>query len=96
MIGLKGKVRQFYGWGIILCSDLALAAVTVFEMKRLVVAEAVQQPLVNGLMTAIEIGLGAWLVLLAAVMLWRLGDLFRRRGRWTVEAEQSLAEEVHP
>ncbi len=96
MIGLKGKVRQFYGWGIILFSDLALAAVTVFEMKRLFVAEAVQQPLVNGLMTAIEIGLGAWLVLLAAVMLWRLGDLFRRRGRWTVEAEQSLAEEVHP
>ena len=96
MIGLKGKVRQFYGWGIILFSDLALAAVTVFEMKRLFVAEAVQQPLVNSLMTAIEIGLGAWLVLLAAVMLWRLGDLFRRRGRWTLEAEQCLAEEVHP
>ncbi len=94
MIGLKGRIRQLYGWAIIVFSDLALAAVTVFEMKRLIVAEAFQQPLVNGLMTAIEVGLGGWLVLLAILLLWRLGDMFKPRGRWSVEAKQDLAKEV--
>ncbi|MHB1482507.1 MAG: hypothetical protein ACYCXH_09360, partial [Bellilinea sp.] len=40
MIGLKGKVRQFYGWSILIFSDIALASVTVFEMKRLFISEA--------------------------------------------------------
>ena len=52
MIGLKGKLRQLYGWGIIILSDIAFAAVTIFEMKRLFITEAAQQPLVNTLMLA--------------------------------------------
>jgi hypothetical protein len=94
MIGLKGKVRQIYGWSILFLSDVALGAVTIFEMKRLIVSEAEQQPLVNGLMYAIDFGLGLLLVLLAAVMIWRLVDLFRPKGRWSEEATQDLAQEV--
>ena len=94
MIGLKGKVRQLYGWAILILSDIALAAVTVFEMKRLFISEAAQQPLVNGLMLAIDFGLGMLLVLLAIVMVWRLADLFKPRGRWKDEAGHELAQEV--
>ena len=95
MIGLKGRVRQIYGWSIIFLSDVALGAVTIFEMKRLFVSEAEQQPLVNGLMYAIDFGLGLLLVLLAAVMVWRLVDLFKPRGRWSEETTQDLAQEVN-
>jgi hypothetical protein len=94
MVGLKGKIRQWYGWGIIVFSDIALAGVTVFEMKRLFIAEALQQPLVNLLMYAIDFGLGMLLVLLASVMVWRLIDLFRQKGRWTEEVDRELSQEV--
>jgi len=94
MLGLKGKVRQLYGWSILFLSDLALGAVTVFEMKRLFIEEAVQQPLVNMLMYMIDFGLGMLLVLLAVVMVWRLTDLFKPKGRWTEEATHELSEEV--
>jgi hypothetical protein len=33
-LGLKGRVRQWFGWLVILGSDLAFAAVTVFSLKR--------------------------------------------------------------
>jgi hypothetical protein len=95
MLGLKGKVRQWYGWLIIVLSDIAFASVTIFEMKRLFVTEAEQQPLVNGLMYAIDFGLGMLLVLLAVVMVWRLIDLFRSKGRWTEEVTHELAQEVN-
>jgi len=94
IIGLKGKIRQLYGWGIIFFSDLALAGVTIFEMKRLFISEAEQQPLVNILMYAIDIGLGSLLILLAIVMVWRLSDLFKKKGRWTEEKDQELTSEV--
>jgi hypothetical protein len=95
MLGLRGKVRQLYGWSIIFLSDLALGAVTIFEMKRLFISEAEQQPLVNGLMYAIDFGLGMLLVLLAIVMVWRLMDLFKPKGRWTEEVTHELAQEVN-
>ena len=95
MIGLKGKIRQLYGWLIIIFSDIALASVTIFEMKRLFISEAVQQPLVNYLMYGIDIGLGLLLVLLAIVMVWRLTDLFKKKGRWAEEVNHELSEEVN-
>jgi len=95
MIGLKGKIRQWYGWLIIVFSDIAFASVTIFEMKRLFITEAEQQPLVNALMYAIDFGLGMLLVLLAVVMVWRLIDLFKHKGRWTEEVTHELAEEVN-
>jgi hypothetical protein len=94
MLGLKGRIRQLYGWGLIVLSDIALGAVTVFEMKRLFITEATQQPLVNGLMYAIDFGLGMLLVLLAIVMVWRLTDLFKKEGRWTEEKDTELSQEV--
>ncbi len=94
MIGLKGKIRQWYGWLIIVLSDIAFASVTIFEMKRLFITEAEQQPLVNALMYAIDFGLGMLLVILAVVMVWRLIDLFKNKGRWTEEVAHELAQEV--
>jgi hypothetical protein len=94
MIGLKGKIRQLYGWAIIILSDIAFGAVTIFEMKRLWVTEAEQQPLVNGLMYAIDFGLGSLLVILAILMVWRLMDLFKPKGRWSEEQEHDIAQEV--
>ncbi len=80
--------------GYSLFSNLALAGVTIFEMKRLFITEAEQQPLVNGLMYAIDIGLGMLLVLLASVMVWRLIDLFKKKGRWSEEKKLELSQEV--
>jgi hypothetical protein len=94
MLGLKGKIRKWYGWSIIIFSDIAFGAVTIFEMKRLFITEAVQQPLVNGLMYAIDFGLGMLLLLLAIVMVWRLVDLFKKEGRWTEDVDHELSEEV--
>jgi hypothetical protein len=95
LIGLKGRVRQWYGWAIIILSDLAFASVTIFEMKRLFIGEAEQQPLVNTVMLLADFGLGMLLVILAIVMIWRLIDLFKSKGRWTQEVEQDdLAAEV--
>ena len=95
MLGLKGKIRQWYGWSIIVLSDIAFGSVTIFEMKRLFIAEAVQQPLVNTLMYLMDFGLGMLLVILAMVMIWRLFDLFRKKGRWTEEVEHELSAEVN-
>ncbi len=94
MIGLKGKVRQWYGWSIIVLSDIAFAAVTIFEMKRLFTSEAEQQPLVNVLMYVMDFGLALLLLVLAIVLVWRLVDLFKKRGRWTEEGKQELSQEV--
>jgi hypothetical protein len=94
MLGFKGKLRQWYGWGIIVFSDIAFAAVTIFEMKRLFIVEAEQQPLVNALMLAMDFGLAMLLVILAAVMVWRLIDLFKKKGRWTEEVDHELSQEV--
>ncbi len=94
MINLKGKVRQWYGWGIIILSDIAFASVTIFELKRLFISEAEQQPLVNVLMILADLGLGMLLVILAMVMIWRLSDLFKSKGRWTEEVAHELSQEV--
>jgi len=95
MIGLKGKVRKLYGWAIIILSDIAFASVTLFEMKRLFITEATQQPLVNTVMLLMDFGLGMLLVILAMVMAWRLADLFKKNGRWTEELGQDdLSAEV--
>ena len=63
-------------------------------MKRLFITEAEQQPLVNMLMYMIDFGLGFLLVLLAIVMVWRLTDLFKPKGRWTEEMTHELSQEV--
>jgi hypothetical protein len=94
MIDLKGRTRKLYGWAIIILSDIAFASVTIFEMKRLFVSEAAQQPLVNTVMLLMDFGLGMLLVVLAMVMVWRLVDLFKKKGRWAEEAGHELSAEV--
>ncbi|MEJ2559871.1 MAG: hypothetical protein P8186_27380 [Anaerolineae bacterium] len=92
MVGLKGKVRQWLGWLIILGSDLAFGAVTVFSLKRLFVSESAQQPVVNWTLLLADIGLALVLVVLAAFIVWRLYDLFKGNGRWVQElAEAGLS-----
>jgi len=83
--GLKGKLRKWFGWTIIIGSDIAFGAATIFSMKRLFVPEISQQPLTNTTMLLIDFGLGAILVLLAIFMGWRLYDLFQENGVWSKE-----------
>jgi hypothetical protein len=45
-------------------------------------------------MYMIDCGLGMLLVLLAIVMVWRLIDLFKPKGRWTEEQTHELVQEV--
>jgi hypothetical protein len=85
MAGLKGKTRRWFGWSIILMSDLAFGSVTIFSMKRLFVTEVEQQNIVNWTMLLTDIGLALVLTVLAVFMLWRLYDLFRSDGRWRKE-----------
>jgi len=87
LAGLKGRVRKWFGWLVILGSNLAFGAVTVFEMKRLFVSEAEQQPLVNWTMLLNEVGLAVVLLVLAVLMIWRLTDLFKPSGRWKTELQ---------
>jgi len=89
LAGLKGKVRRWFGWLVIVGSDLAFAAVTVFSMKRLFVSEATQQPVVNWTILATDLGILLVLICLGAFMVWRLLDLFKREGRWAGELEES-------
>jgi MFS family permease len=94
LAGLKGRFRQWFGWVVILCSDLAFGAVTVFSMKRLFVSESAQQPLVNWTMLLADLGLAMVLVALAMLMLWRLFDFFKKDGRWVKEYAETGYGEV--
>ncbi len=83
--GLRGRIRQWYGWLIIIGSDIAFASATVFSMKRLFVTEYAQQPLVDTVMLLMDVGLGLVLVVLGVFLLWRLLDLFKSEGVWRRE-----------
>jgi hypothetical protein len=84
-IGLKGKVRQWFGWLVIIGSDIAFAAMTLYESKRLFVTESAQQPLVDWSILAADAGMVVFLATLGALMIWRLIDLFKSGGRWSRE-----------
>ena len=86
--GLKGRVRQLFGWTVILFSDLAFAAVMVMVLRRLFVSEYSERALLNLTTLLGDVGLVAVLVALAALMGWRLVDLFRRNGRWRRELDE--------
>jgi hypothetical protein len=95
MTGLKGKIRQSFGWAVIVGSDLAFLAAVLFALKRLFVTESGQQPLVNATMVLIDIGLAVVIIALGALMIWRLVDLFKKKGIWEKErSEEDTAEEV--
>lgn len=85
VVGLKGRVRRWYGWSLVIFSDIAFAAATLFYTKRLYVTESQQQPLINAVMWILDITLFLVLVVVALLFLWRLVDLFSREGRWLQE-----------
>ena len=85
-VGLKGKARQIFGWAILIGSDVAFAAVDIFELKRLFISQAAQQPLVDWMMLFADLGLGTVMLVLAAFMVWRLFDLIRSNGHWRKDA----------
>lgn len=81
-VGMQGKARQLFGWSVLIGSDVAFAAVDIFELKRLFVTQAAQQPLVDWTMFFADLGLGTVMFALAVFMVWQLLDLFRRNGHW--------------
>jgi hypothetical protein len=92
--GLKGKARKWFGWLVIIGSNLAFGAVTVFSMKRLFVEQTAQQGIVNWTMLVADIGLALVLVILAVFLLWRLYDLFLKQGRWAEELRQEQTDDL--
>ncbi|MBL7022691.1 MAG: SUMF1/EgtB/PvdO family nonheme iron enzyme [Candidatus Marinimicrobia bacterium] len=102
---LKGKVRKFAGWSIIIGSDIAFAMVTLFSLKRLWVTEEVQEPLVKTYMIFAEIGLGILEVTLGAYLLWLLIKLIKNKlvgitlmigGIFFITSCGEPAPEIHP
>ncbi len=91
-LGLAGRVRKWFGWLIIAGSDLAFAAVTVFGIKRLFVAEYAQQRIVDMTMALTDVGLILFLVVLAAFLVWRLVDLLLADGRWRADLAEGGAQ----
>jgi hypothetical protein len=87
MSNLKGKTRLWFGWILIIASDIAFGSATVFSMKRLFVDTNNQQPVVNTTMLLIDFGLGAILIMFSIFMGWRLYDLFKKEGegQWSKE-----------
>ncbi len=97
LIGLKGKARQWFGWLIIIASDLAFAGAALFETKRLYVGESDQQSTVNAIMLMMDASLATVLLVLAVLMVARLIDLFRQNGVWKKElAEAGLESSEAP
>jgi len=94
LAGIKGKARQWFGWLLIIFSDLAFGSVTVYEMKRMFVEESAQQPVINITTLLGDIGLVTVLVVLAALMVWRLFDLFKKKGKWSKESQESIGVQV--
>jgi hypothetical protein len=94
MAGLKGRLRKWFGWIVIIFSDLAFGAVTVFELKRLFVSEANQDLVVDVTMILGDIGLATVLLALASLLVWRLADLFKRDGQWRAEFEETAMPEL--
>lgn len=76
---IKGLVRKFVGWGIILASDVAFAMITLFSLKRIWVSEENQQPLVDFYMFFSEFGLGLLEIILGIYMVWLLIRFIRKK-----------------
>ncbi len=86
--GIKGKARKWFGWILLIGSDIAFASMTIFSMKRLFIEdEAAQQGLMDTTMLLADFGLGAILVMMFVFLLWRLFDLSKKNGLWTEEAK---------
>jgi hypothetical protein len=88
LAGLKGWIRQVFGWSVIMFSDLAFGAALVMMLKPLFVGPSQEAKLLNVTTLLMDAGLGVVLVALAGLMGWRLVDLFVARGRWKEELQE--------
>lgn len=52
------------------------------------ISEFDQQPLVDTTMLLADFGLGAIMVILAILIIWRLYDFMNDRGRWSQESSE--------
>ena len=85
-VGLKGRLRQWFGWILIIGTDIAFAAATLFSVKRLALSEFGQQTFVDVVMVCMEIGLGLTLTILFLFLLWRFVDMLAPNGSWNRDA----------
>ncbi len=92
LIGLQGRARKWFGWFILIPSDIAFAAAALFSTKRLYVAESTQQPLVDTIMLVMDATLATVLATLAILLVWRLLDLFAGRGKWRAELDEEVTQ----
>ncbi len=88
IIGLKGKARKWFGWILIIGSDIAFASATVFSLKRLAIKTYYDEPITAKTMVLIDLGLGIILIALAMLLLWRLFDLLKAKGIWRKELSE--------
>jgi hypothetical protein len=89
LAGMKGRTRQWFGWIVILGSDLAFAAAMVFALAPLLAGDSGPAGLAGTMIVLIDFGLAAVLLALGGFMIWRLMDLFEGQGRWREEFDQS-------
>ncbi len=89
LIGLKGKVRKWFGWLVILSSDLAFLSVTIYGIRWMFVSESGEHLITEWTLLLTDIGLPILLLTLAALLVWRLIDLFRKKGIWLNELNSS-------
>jgi len=91
-VGLKGKIRQWFGWILIIGTDIAFASATLFSTKRLGISEFGQQSYVDVLMVLMDIGLGATLFILFLFLVWRLTDMLKANGSWKTDLDNMAQE----
>lgn len=92
-VGMKGRLRQWFGWILIIGTDVAFACATLFSIKRLGVTEFGQQGFVDTLMAFMDVGLGLTLTILAIFLVWRLTEMLKSKGSWKKDLE-ALEEQV--
>lgn len=76
---IRKKLRNVFGWVILLGSDLAFATMTLFSLKRLWFLEENQEEFVTTLMLLTDVGLGAMEIMFGIYVLIVMFNFVRRR-----------------
>ncbi len=76
---VRRKLGNVFGWIIILGSDLAFAAMTIFSLKRLWVLEENQEGFVVAMMVLTDVGLGAMEIVFGIYVIICLWKYFSKK-----------------
>ena len=79
MFPVRKKLGNVFGWIIILGSDLAFAAMTIFSLKRLWVLEENQEGFVVAMMVLTDVGLGAMEIVFGIYVIICLWKYFSKK-----------------